>query len=71
VAAANRRPGVEGKAAVSALPKSGSHRRYRVERSGVLASTAVAVHPGDIPPGTLRKIERHLEPVLGKKWLRQ
>lgn len=27
-------------------------------------------HPGDIPAGTLRSIERDLEPVLGKGWLR-
>lgn len=47
----------------------GSHRRYRIERGGVVANTAVAVHPGDIPIGTLRKIERDLEPVLGRKWL--
>ena len=48
----------------------GSHKRYRVERAGVVASTAVAQHPGDIPTGTLRKIEKDLAPVLGKGWLR-
>jgi predicted RNA binding protein YcfA (HicA-like mRNA interferase family) len=47
----------------------GSHRRYKVERDGVVASTAVPMHPGEIPTGTLRAIERQLEPALGKKWL--
>jgi len=28
------------------------------------------IHRGkDLPPGTLRAIERDLEPCLGKKWL--
>jgi len=31
----------------------------------------IAVHTGDIPTGTLRKIERDLEPYLGKGWLRK
>lgn len=32
--------------------------------------TVVAVHSGkDIPKGTLRSIERTLEPCLGKGWL--
>jgi len=47
----------------------GSHKRYRVTRDGVTASTAVPQHPGDIPTGTLRKIERDLAPALGKGWL--
>ena len=47
----------------------GSHKRYRVIRNGVTASTAVPQHPGDIPTGTLRKIERDLAPALGKGWL--
>jgi len=47
----------------------GSHRRYKITRGDVTASTSVAQHPGDIPTGTLRKIERDLEPVLGRKWL--
>lgn len=48
----------------------GSHRRYRITRDGVTASTAVPQHPGDIPTGTLDKIDRDLSPVLGRKWLR-
>lgn len=48
----------------------GSHRRYRVTRNGVTCHTTVPQHPGDIPTGTLRAIERDLEPALGKGWLR-
>lgn len=48
----------------------GSHRRYRVTRDGTTCYTVVAQHPGDIPIGTLRAIERDLEPALGKGWLR-
>lgn len=33
--------------------------------------TTIAVHAGDIPVGTLRKIERDLEPCFGKGWLRR
>jgi len=47
----------------------GSHKRYRVSANGVTASTAVPQHPGDIPTGTLRKIDRDLAPALGKGWL--
>ncbi len=53
----------------------GSHRRYVVtytDAAGVeaTAATTVAQHTGDIPAGTLRAIERDLEPALGKGWLR-
>ncbi len=53
----------------------GSHRRYRLTGTGEdaqehIAHTTVPQHPGDLPPGTLRSIERDLEPVLGKGWLR-
>ncbi|MHB8188138.1 MAG: type II toxin-antitoxin system HicA family toxin [Dermatophilaceae bacterium] len=44
----------------------GSHKRYRVTVDGVTASTAVPQHPGDIPTGTLRKIEGDLAPALGR-----
>ena len=47
----------------------GSHKRYRVTVGGVTASTAVAQHPGDIPTGTLRKIESDLAPARGRRWL--
>lgn len=44
----------------------GSHRFYRVGG----CQTTVAGNPGhDIATGTLHKIERDLEPVLGKGWL--
>ena len=58
----------------------GSHRRYRgradpdggeEDEQGVEASTTVPQHRGDIPLGTLRAIERDMEPVFGKGWLRQ
>ena len=53
----------------------GSHRRYVVtytDSAGVAGTvaTTVAQHAGDIPPGTLRAIERDLEPAFGKGWLR-
>ncbi len=53
----------------------GSHRRYVVTytdsagREATVATT-VAQHPGDVPAGTLRAIERDLEPAFGKGWLR-
>jgi predicted RNA binding protein YcfA (HicA-like mRNA interferase family) len=47
----------------------GSHKRYRVTVGGITASTAVPQHPGDIPTGTLRKIESDLAPALGRRWL--
>ena len=54
--------------------QAGSHRRYVVtytDASGAQATVAtVAQHAGDIPAGTLRAIERDLEPGLGKGWLR-
>lgn len=58
------------------LRQVGSHRRYAVEyvRSDGTrgrAVTIVAQHPGDIPTGTLRKIEKDLEPALGKGWLKR
>jgi predicted RNA binding protein YcfA (HicA-like mRNA interferase family) len=43
----------------------GSHRLYRVGE----CTTVVPMRTGDLPKGTLRKIERDLEPCLGKKWL--
>jgi len=49
----------------------GSHRRYVVtytDAAGVEATvaTTVAQHAGDVPAGTLRAIERDLEPGLRK-----
>jgi predicted RNA binding protein YcfA (HicA-like mRNA interferase family) len=53
----------------------GSHRRYAVsytdaEGKRQTVATTVAQHAGDIPIGTLRAIERDLEPAFGKGWLR-
>lgn len=53
----------------------GSHRRYVVTYTGAAGeqatvTTTVAQHAGDIPAGTLRAIERDLEPAFGKGWLR-
>jgi predicted RNA binding protein YcfA (HicA-like mRNA interferase family) len=52
-----------------------SHRRYMVTYANVAGAeakiaTTVPQHSGDIPAGTLRAIERDLEPGLGKGWLR-
>jgi predicted RNA binding protein YcfA (HicA-like mRNA interferase family) len=46
----------------------GSHLRFRVEMNGVVAFTTVPNH--EVGKGLLAKIERDLEPVLGKGWLR-
>jgi len=48
----------------------GSHRMYIATADGVTARTTVPQHPGDIPTGLLRAIERDLEQVFGKRWLR-
>lgn len=52
----------------------GSHARYaaKYRQAGVEAtcSTTVPMHRGDIPLGTLRAIEKDLEPAFGKRWLR-
>lgn len=46
----------------------GSHVRFRLGA----CSTTVPVHLGeDIRLGTLRAIERQLEPCLGERWLRR
>lgn len=52
------------------LRQRGSHRFYEVERSGVTSRTTVPQHTGDVPIGLLLKIQRDLEPSLGKGWLR-
>ena len=53
----------------------GSHARYaatytRDDGTDGQVATAVPMHPGDIPTGTLHKIEKDLEPAFGKGWLR-
>lgn len=47
----------------------GSHKRYEVTANGVTASTSVAQHPGDVPTGTLYKIQKDLATALGRTWL--
>jgi len=46
----------------------GSHARF-VSACGKCATT-VAMHTGDIPQGTLRAMERAMEPCYGRGWLR-
>jgi predicted RNA binding protein YcfA (HicA-like mRNA interferase family) len=49
------------------IRQRGSHVRVRCGK----CETTVPVHAGeDLPPGTLRAIERDLEPCLGRRWLR-
>jgi predicted RNA binding protein YcfA (HicA-like mRNA interferase family) len=49
------------------IRQKGSHVTVRCGK----CQTIVAVHQGeDIKTGTLRAIERHLEPCLGKGWLK-
>ncbi|HET8682422.1 MAG TPA: type II toxin-antitoxin system HicA family toxin [Micromonosporaceae bacterium] len=53
----------------------GSHRQYEAtttlaDGTSVAARTTVAQHAGDIPTGTLRAIEKDMEPVFGQGWLR-
>jgi predicted RNA binding protein YcfA (HicA-like mRNA interferase family) len=53
----------------------GSHRQYEAtttldDGTQVTARTTVAQHGGDIPIGTLRAIEKDMEPVFGQGWLR-
>ncbi|MHA6694274.1 type II toxin-antitoxin system HicA family toxin [Homoserinimonas sp. A520] len=52
------------------LRQKGSHRLYSVSSDGATGQTTVPQHTGDIPIGLLRKIEKDLELVLGKGWLR-
>jgi predicted RNA binding protein YcfA (HicA-like mRNA interferase family) len=54
------------------LRQRGSHRQYEArvtlaDGTEVTARTTVAQH---VRPGTLRAIERDLEPVFGKGWLK-
>jgi predicted RNA binding protein YcfA (HicA-like mRNA interferase family) len=58
------------------LRQRGSHRQYEVrvtlaDGTEITARTTVAQHAGDVRPGTLRAIERDLEPVFGKGWLKR
>jgi predicted RNA binding protein YcfA (HicA-like mRNA interferase family) len=57
------------------LRQRGYHRQYEArvtlaDGTEITARTTVAQHAGDVRPGTLRAIERDLEPVFGKGWLK-
>lgn len=49
------------------LRSKGSHVRF-ASPDGRCATT-VAMHPGDVPLGTLRAIERQMAPSFGNGWL--
>jgi len=53
-----------------ALRQRGSHRRFTATVNGVTAFTSVPQHGGDIPRGTLAAIEKDMEAVFGKGWLK-
>jgi predicted RNA binding protein YcfA (HicA-like mRNA interferase family) len=47
--------------------QNGSHARVECGK----CLTTVPIHAGkDLPPGTLRAIERDLEPCVGRGWLK-
>ena len=53
------------------LRQRGSHRQYEArvtlaDGTEVTARATVAQHAGDVRPGTLRAIERDLEPCSGR-----
>lgn len=52
----------------------GSHRRYKAavtdpDGNDSTVFTTVPQHAGDMPAGTLRAIQKDLEPAFGKGWL--
>jgi predicted RNA binding protein YcfA (HicA-like mRNA interferase family) len=50
----------------------GSHRMYGCDTAKGKCGgcrTVVAMHPGEMPRGTLRSIQQALEKCLGKGWL--
>jgi len=53
------------------LRQRGSHRVFAATVEGVSAQTVVPDHGArDLGAGLLRAIERQMEPVFGKGWLR-
>jgi predicted RNA binding protein YcfA (HicA-like mRNA interferase family) len=53
-----------------AIRQSGSHLRLMVEYEGGKVFAVVPMHSGrDVATGTLRAIERDLEPAFGERWL--
>ena len=47
------------------LRQRGSHQIWRCGN----CQTVIPIHTGDIPAGTLRAVERDLEPCLRPRWL--
>lgn len=52
------------------IRQRGSHRIFSATKDGVTARTTVPQHTGDLPKGTLSAIQRDMEPVFGKGWLK-
>jgi predicted RNA binding protein YcfA (HicA-like mRNA interferase family) len=51
--------------------QTGSHARYRATDGVETRFTTVPMHGSrDIAAGTLRAIEKDMEPIFGKGWLR-
>lgn len=48
------------------IHQDGSHQKWQLHDGSIVM---VPVHSRDIPPGTLRSIERQGQPALGPKWL--
>jgi predicted RNA binding protein YcfA (HicA-like mRNA interferase family) len=44
-------------------------RRNEEDEIVLTARAQVPIHRGDVAPGTLRSIQRQLEPVFGEGWL--
>lgn len=57
------------KAGAEMIRQRGSHQRWKIIHHGETYFTTVPIHRGDIPLGTLRSIEKQMEPALGKGWL--
>ncbi len=55
------------KAGAMLIRQRGSHQVWEAPGG---CRTFVAVHPGDVPTGTLRAIEKHMAACLGEGWLR-
>jgi len=53
------------------IGQRGSYRTFTATNGGVTAQTTVPDHGArDLGPGLVRAIERQMEPVFGKGWLR-
>jgi predicted RNA binding protein YcfA (HicA-like mRNA interferase family) len=53
------------------IRQRGSHRMFRAMRGGVTAQVTVPDHgSSDLGAGLVHAIERQMEPVFGKGWMR-